>query len=82
MTVFIKEVSMQSNYIAQQPANSEPSNVAAPQINHLLGALLMILPVLAAVGFVAHRKHRSLKLRRQVIILERLWLLDIKERRS
>ncbi|HEY9643392.1 MAG TPA: hypothetical protein V6C57_23080 [Coleofasciculaceae cyanobacterium] len=75
---------MQTTYIAQQPDNAAPSNMAGkpPQMDYLLGAFIMALPVLAAIGFVGYRKHRSLKLRRQIIRLERLWLLETKERRS
>jgi hypothetical protein len=75
---------MQPTYIAEQVISSTPSNGAgkSPQMDYLLGAFIMALPVLAAIGFIAHRKHRSSKLRRQIITLERLWLLETKERRS
>jgi hypothetical protein len=75
---------MQSSYIAQEPTLLTPANATSrsPQIDYSLGALIIALPILAAIGFITHRKHRSIKLRRQIVILERLWLLDTKERRS
>ncbi len=68
---------MQSFSHASQPAASvEPLAPASSSLQTALGCLLLFLPVVICLSVSTHRRHRRAKLRRQVQMLEKLWLLN------
>jgi hypothetical protein len=65
------------------PANAHQAITPKPASTNLAatdlpaGALVaIVLPFVLVVSMIAHRKHRVRKLRQQVALLERLWLIN------
>jgi flagellar biogenesis protein FliO len=73
---------MKSSYIAQVTSPEQTSAIQPKQTECLMGSLLLMLPILLLVGFLAHRKHRLFRLQQQIAVLEKIWQLDSSERRS
>jgi hypothetical protein len=72
---------MQHCYLAQASVPTQHLVETNPP-NPLLGSLLLTLPVLLAIGILAHHRRRTLVLQQKVALLEKLWVLDASERSS
>ncbi|MBW4465750.1 MAG: hypothetical protein KME07_09975 [Pegethrix bostrychoides GSE-TBD4-15B] len=61
---------------AAQPAQPASPSPNPSSFNTAMGCCLLLLPIVLCLSVTAHRKHRIAKLRRQVQMLEKLWLLN------
>lgn len=60
------------------PASREPANISSEAT--ILGICIIALPILAAVSAIIYKQYRTVTLRRQIAILERIWHLHSPEK--
>lgn len=75
---------VQKLYLAQQPSDSSPISpvVRANQIDYLLGSFIIITPLALMLTLFVYRKRQAAVLKRQLILLEKIWKVDTHERSS
>lgn len=69
-------------YSNQQTNNSSINNVqfrdADAHALNLLGFVIISLPLFLLLGITAYKKYRTVVLRRQILFLEKIWLMEAK----
>ncbi len=63
-----------ANY-SEAPTNSQTAEAASPQSNAMLGCAVWLLPILILCSLIALRRYQLHRLRRQIEVLEKSWLL-------
>ncbi|NMG08234.1 hypothetical protein [Brasilonema sp. UFV-L1] len=69
------------HYFSTQPI-THPVNThlkgSHGNINNFIGLSIISFPILLLVGIITYKKYRTAVFRRQVAILEKIWLMDVK----
>jgi hypothetical protein len=77
------DLSQKSDLVQQSSDVASMNSVAkANQVDYWLGSLIILMPLALTIAFLAHRRHRSASLQRQVALLEKLWKVNTHERSS
>lgn len=74
---------MQQNSTTQTTNNSvdfRPHD-AHGSVNNIMGALIIMFPIMLFVGVKAYKGYRIALLRKQIATLEKLWHLDVKNKK-
>lgn len=58
------------------------SHQAQASVNNLIGAFVIIFPIMLFVGVKAYKGYRAAVLRKQIATLEKLWELHLKNKSS
>jgi hypothetical protein len=70
------------HYKTTQAASISPDQHSSSQgdvyASNVLGFMVIMIPMLVFVGFNAYKKHRVTVLRQQIVTLEKLWHLNVK----
>jgi|GEM_PF-1437709 len=70
------------NYFHTQTANNSTSTNANShgdiQTYTLIGFSVISFPILLLLGVIAYKKYRAAVLRQQIVTLEKIWLLSVK----
>jgi hypothetical protein len=74
---------MQQNSTTQRTTNSVdlPSSEAYIFVNSVMGAFIIMFPVMLFVGVKVYKGYRIASLRKQIATLEKLWHLDVKNKK-
>lgn len=74
---------MQQNSTTQTTNNSVDlrSHDAHASVNNVMGALIIMFPIMLLVGVKAYKGYRIALLRKQIATLEKLWHLDVKNKK-
>lgn len=54
---------------------------AHASVNNVMGALIIMFPIMLFVGVKAYKGYRIALLRKQIATLEKLWHLDVKNKK-
>ena len=70
------------NYFHTQPANNSTSTNANShgdvQTYMSIGFSVISFPILLLLGVIAYKKYRTAVLRQQIVKLEKIWLINVK----
>ncbi|NEU74667.1 hypothetical protein PI95_019430 [Hassallia byssoidea VB512170] len=74
---------MQQNSTTQTTNNSVDlrSHDAQASINNVMAALIIMFPIMLFVAVKAYKGYRIALLRKQIATLEKLWHLDVKNKK-
>ena len=74
---------MQQNSTTQTTNNSLNlrSHDVDASVNNVMGALIIMFPIMLFVGVKAYKGYRVAVLRKQIATLEKLWHLDVKNKK-
>ncbi len=73
---------MQNYFNTQSPNDATHNNIGTDidiQTYNLIGLGILSFPILLLLGLFTYKKYRRAVLRRQIITLEKMWLLDLKD---
>ena len=62
--------------------NIHPKNQSKDSINNLVAASVIILPIMLLIGVKTYKTYRARVLRKQMVMLEKLWHLNVKNKQS
>jgi len=62
--------------------NIQPKNQSKDSINNLVAASVIILPIMLLIGVKTYKTYRARVLRKQMVMLEKLWYLNVKNKQS
>lgn len=70
------------NYLNTQQANNpnpQDSNTFPDTSTcNVIGLSILSVPIVLLLGLFAYKKYRKVVLRRQILMLEKIWLLNVK----
>lgn len=74
---------MQQHSTTQTTTNSVNlrSHDAHASVNNLMGALIIMFPIMLFVSVKAYKGYRTAVLRKRIVTLEKLWHLDVKNKK-
>jgi hypothetical protein len=74
---------MQQNLSTQTTTSSVDlsSDYAYASVNNVMGALILMFPIMLFVGVKAYKGYRVAILRKKIATLEKLWHLDVKNKK-
>jgi hypothetical protein len=63
--------------VSQASTSSQPNLGNQANANsHLYISMLLLVPVVFILGIISYRRYRSILFKRQIKMLERVWLID------
>ena len=62
--------------------NIQPQNQPKDSINNLVATSVIILPIMLLIGVKTYKTYRAAVLRKQMVMLEKLWHLNVKNKKS
>ncbi|MBD2071657.1 hypothetical protein H6F93_29755 [Leptolyngbya sp. FACHB-671] len=58
-------------------STAQPNVVQVSFYDSLIGTLIIVLPLLIAVGVIFRKRRRASALRKQIAVLEQLWQINL-----